>query len=367
MNLKHLLWLVLWPVFFSACTSDAVNQDYMVSLKKVASISEIKLSDLNIAIRRNRNNASLYARRAVLLQERGKIAPALKDIEFAIDLDGDKGEYYFRKALILRQAKNFKSAQSAAADAEKLGYKGYEIYILQTELLIRLKKFSEAIEKVNIALTSIPTHEYALYYRGVARAELFDTASAIINFRRAIQSSPDFIYPYLQLASMYNGKKDHARAFYYLQRAEKIDSLNGYLWYQKGLGYTGLRRPDSAQYSLNKAIRLDPGLYKAHYELGLISYKKQNFKQVVHHLEKVKLVTDTLPKLEEILAESYEKSGRFRLALQQYTKVLRKKPNDVRAQWGVRRTNWALYKIKRDSLRRLEDPFYYADTIQNTY
>ena len=367
MHLKNLLWLILCFVFFNACTSDAINQEYMVSLKKVAGSSEIKLSDLNIAIRRNRNNASLYARRAVLLQERGDIAQALKDIAFAIDLDGDKGEYYFRKALLLRQAKNYKAAQSAAADAEKLGYKGYEIYILQAELLIRLKKYSESIEEVNIALASIPTHEYALYYRGVARAELFDTASAIINFRRAIQSSPDFIYPYLQLASMYNGKKDHARAFFYLKRAERIDSLNGYLWYQKGLGYTGIHRPDSAQYSLNKAIRLDPGLYKAHYELGLISYKQQDFKQVVHHLEKVKLVNDTLPQLEEILAESYEKSGRFRLALQQYTEVLKKDPNDIRAQWGLRRSNWALYKIKRDSLRRLGDPFYYADTTQNTY
>jgi len=350
-----------------ACTSEAVNQEKMLNLPQVAGISEIKLSDLNTAIRRNRNNAGLYARRAVFYQENNQPAKALQDIDLAIDLDANKGEYYFQKALILRQNGKVSSAQVAAADAEKLGYKGSEIYILQAELLIRLTNYSEAIEKVNVALAAIPNHEYALFYRGVARAALADTASAIINFRRAVQSAPDFINPYLQLASIYNGKKDYEKSFYYLNRAEKLDSLNGYLWYQKGLRYNGLHQTDSAELSWNKALLLDPKMYKAHYQLGLWNYKRQNYQQVVHHLEKIKHTPETLPFLPEILAESYEKTGSFRLALQQYNQVLKEQPNDVRAQWGVRRSNWGLYKIKRDSLRNLGLPVYYADTTNNIF
>ncbi|PIQ20764.1 MAG: hypothetical protein COW65_13190 [Cytophagales bacterium CG18_big_fil_WC_8_21_14_2_50_42_9] len=367
MNFKGFFWLVLLLVILGGCTSESINQEQMVSLPQVAGISELKLSDLNIAIRRNRNNAALYARRARYFQDANEHEKALHDINLAIDLDANKGEYYFQKALILRQAGNISLAQTAATDAEKLGYKGSEVYILQGELLIRLKRYAEAIEKINVALATIPNHEYALFYRGVARAALADTASAIINFRRAIKSSPDFVNPYLQLASIYNGKKEYDKVYYYLRRAEKMDSLSGYLWYQKGLRYNGLHQLDSAGLSWNKALALDPGLYKAHYQMGLLNYKRQNYQQVVFHLEKIKNESEPLPQLEEILADSYEKTGRFRLALQHYTKVLQNQPENIRAQWGVRRSNWGLYKIKRDSLRNLGLPVYYADTTKNTY
>jgi hypothetical protein len=63
-------------------------------------------------------------------------------------------------------------------------------------------------------------------------------------------------------------------------------------------------------------------------------------------------VADTLPGVKEYLAEGYEKTGRFKEALHLYQQVLAKSPNDVRAGWGVRRSNWGLYKIQRDSLRQ---------------
>lgn len=335
-----------------SCSSEAVNRDRMVSLEKVALKSEIKISDLNRVLKQDRGNAVLYAKRAMLYLERGQTAKALADINRALELDEDKGEYYFRKALVLRQAGKIQAAQEAAAEAENRGVKETDLYVLQAELLIRLKDYQTALEKVNFALEEAPDHDYALFYRGVARAASQDTASALINFRRAIKRSPTFLAPYLHLASIYNAQKDYAMARHYLAGAEPLGQNNALLWLQKGIRYNGMRQTDSAFYCLNKAIALQPGLYQAHYHLGLLYYKRQDYQAVVNHLEKVKAVTDTLPKLQESLAESYEKTGRYREALQEYQKVLARLPHDVRAGWGVRRSNWALYKIKRDSLRQ---------------
>jgi tetratricopeptide (TPR) repeat protein len=335
-----------------SCSSEAVNRDRMVSLEKVALKSEIKISDLDRVLKQDRGNAVLYAKRAMLYLERGQTAKALADINRALELDEDKGEYYFRKALVLRQAGKIQAAQEAAAEAENRGVKETDLYVLQAELLIRLKDYQTALEKVNFALEEAPDHDYALFYRGVARAASRDTASALINFRRAIKRSPAFLAPYLHLASIHNAQKDYAMARHYLAGAEPLGQNNAFLWLQKGIRYNGLRQTDSAFYSLNKAVALQPGLYQAHYHLGLLYYKRQDYQAVVNHLEKVKAVTDTLPKLQEYLAEGYEKTGRYREALQEYQKVLARLPNDVRAGWGVRRSNWALYKIKRDSLRQ---------------
>jgi tetratricopeptide (TPR) repeat protein len=352
-----------------ACSSEAVNGDRMVNLGKVALRSEIKLSDLDRALKQDRGNAVLYAKRALLYLEKGQTNKALADINRALELDEDKGEYYFRQALVLRQAGKLAEAQEAAAEAENKGFKEVDVYVLQAELLIRLKDYQTALEKVNFALEEAPDHDYALFYRGVARAANQDTASALINFRRAIKRSPAFLDPYLHLAGIYNARKDYAVARHYLDRAGELDPNNAYLWLQKGIRYQGLRQTDSAFYSLNKAVALKPGLYLAHYHLGLLHYKQMDYAAVVNHLEKVKAVTDTLPKVQEYLAEGYEKTGRYRAALQEYHKVLARMPDDIRAGWGVRRSNWALYKIKRDSLRQKgqETPALPDSINRNTY
>jgi tetratricopeptide (TPR) repeat protein len=365
----RILCLLCLTGSLGACTSEAVNRDRMVDLQKVALKSEIKLSDLDRALKQDRGNAVLYAKRALLYLDRGQTDRALADIDRALELNEEKGEYYFRKALILRQAGKIPAAQEAAAEAENRGFKETDLYVLQAELLIRLKDYQGALEKVNFALEEAPDHAYALFYRGVARAASHDTASALINFRLALRRSPTFLDPYLHLASIYNARREYDMARYYLTAAGKLAKDNAYLWLQQGIRYQGLRQTDSALYSLNTAVRLRPDLYQAHYHLGLLSYKRQDFPAVVQHLEKVKAVTDTLPKVQEYLAEGYEKTGRYRAALREYQKVLARQPNDVRAGWGVRRSNWALYKIQRDSLRQrgLETSGLLDSVKRNTY
>jgi tetratricopeptide (TPR) repeat protein len=354
--LHHFLFRVFFLLTFSGsllgCTAEAVNRDRMVNLEKVALKSGIRLSDLDLALKQDQGNAVLFAKRALLYLERGQTAKALADINRALELNEDKGEYHFRKALILRQAGKLREAEAAAAEAENQGFKDTDLYVLQAELLIRLKQYDAALEKVNFALQEAPDHDYALFYRGIIRAANQDTASALINFRQVIKRSPTFLDAYLHLAGIYNARKDYATARQYLAVAGRLEPKNAFLWLQNGIRYQGLGQTDSALYSLHHAVTLNPGLYQAHYHLGLIYYKRMNYKAVVEHLEKVKAVTDTLVHVAQYLGESYEKTGQFRAALREYYKVLQQQPNDVRAGWGVRRSNWGLYKIKRDSLKQ---------------
>ena len=83
-------------------------------------------------------------------------------------------------------------AQEAAAEAENHGFKETDVFVLQAELLIRLKDYQGALEKVHYALEEAPDHTYALFYRGVARAASHDTASALINFRLVLRHAPAF-------------------------------------------------------------------------------------------------------------------------------------------------------------------------------
>lgn len=354
--LNHLFFRITFLLGFAggllACSTEAVNRDRMINLDNVALKSEIRLSDLDSALEQDRGNAVLLAKRALLYFERGQLDNALADISRALELNEDKGEYYFRKALILREAGQIKEAQQAALEAENRGFKETDLYVLQAELLIRLKNYPAALEKVNFALEEAPDHDYALFYRGVVRAASNDTASALINFRRAIRRSPSFVAPYLHLSGIYNARKDYVTSGQYLAIAGRLEPENPFLWLQKGIRYNGLWQLDSAVYSLKKAVAKRPDLSQAHYHLGMIAYKQQDFNAVVHHLEKARAQTgERLANLQEYLAEGYEKTGQYRAALREYQQLLARNPEDVRAGWGVRRSNWALYKIQRDSLK----------------
>lgn len=171
-NLYKIFLLGGWLLSLGACTTEAVNQDPMVNLSKIAPNAEIRLADLNVAISRNRSNANLYARRAMLYLDAKATQQALTDIDHALTLDSDKGDYYFRRALILRDSGQIAKALQAAEAAEKLGVKDPEVYILLAELLIRSKKYPESLAKINLALNDVPTDEYALYYRGWAGPKL---------------------------------------------------------------------------------------------------------------------------------------------------------------------------------------------------
>ncbi|WP_169728021.1 tetratricopeptide repeat protein [Adhaeribacter aquaticus] len=330
----------------------------MVNLKKTSGKTPIKITDINYAISRENNNPLLYAKRANFFQEEKKYAKALADINRALELDPNNNEFLFRKALILRDAGNDEQALEAAEEAENLGYKGPEVFILQSELFIRLKNYSNSLEKVNIALESAPFNEFALFYKGFAQAEKGDTAFAVINYRRAIKNAPAFISPHLQLASIYNAKKDFNLSQRYIKNAEKLDNNNSFLWFQKGIRYKILKQIDSAFVCLSKAVAKDKNLYLAHYQLGLLEFNRKNYAGAATHMAAAITQSENLNRIREILAESLEKSGQYNLAIKEYNKILNKNPGDIWAGWGVRRSNYAIYKTKRDSLRKAGNQIY---------
>lgn len=355
-------WLaVVWLLTIS-CTSEVVNQDPMVILKDFASFGEIKITDLNKALKLDRDNAGLYAKRAKLYLQEKQFGKALADIEQAIKFNSNQAEYYFWKALILRDAGQISNALAMAEEAEKLGLKGPNGFFLQAELLTRKKRFPEALQKVTLGLQEEPDNEFGLFYKGLARAETRDTASAILLFRRAINNAPEFVPPYLQLASIFNAYRNFDEANHYLKLGAVLEPANGFLWYQRGLRYDGIKKPDSAYTCFSEAVKLDTDLYLASYQLALLDYKRRNYVAAAAHLNKIKSETRNLPQAQEIMAESLEKTGRFAEAIVQYNQVLTRKPNDVKSMWGVRRSAWGIKKMQRDSLRRYQNNFYREDT-----
>ncbi|MGV3588647.1 MAG: tetratricopeptide repeat protein [Adhaeribacter sp.] len=223
--------LLLGAFLFSitACSTEVINQDLMVNNKALVGVSEIKIADLNEALNLDQNNAGLYAKRAKLYLQDKKLEKALADIEQAIKFNSNQPEYYFWKAVILRDMGRITQALEVVEEAEKLGLKGANGYLLGAELLIKKKNYWSALEKVNLALNEEPDNEYGLFYKGIARAALGDTASALVLYRRAIRNAPEFVHPYLHVSSIYNAQKNYPEAAVYLKKGKALEPTNAFL------------------------------------------------------------------------------------------------------------------------------------------
>ncbi|MDQ3291023.1 MAG: tetratricopeptide repeat protein, partial [Bacteroidota bacterium] len=312
------------------------------------------LKEISAAISRDPHNATHYFKRAQFYVEANNFSAALKDINQAIAQDEEKGEYYFRKAQILRKTGNYPAALTAATRAEDLNFRSTDLDVLLGELYLFSKKYGMALQYLNDAAEETPQNEYIYFYRGLAYAQTKDTAAAIRNFTSAIRRSPDLVEAYSQLVKIYFAKNEYNLALNYLQAGQKQDSTNAYLWFYQGEYYNTLKKLDSAYISYKNAIKYDSLLYLAHQRMGMLAFQKNNYTLAASEIEKSLRHSDNLPLAHIILGESYEKTGQLEKALPHYQWVFKREPQNIKAMWGVRRTMYQMYKLKRDSLRQDE-------------
>ena len=344
------LFITVGFLIFS-CSSPEPSQDKMVDFRKVKYDPTYTLKEISAAIARDPQNATHYFKRAQYYQEANNNAAALKDIAQAIKQDEEKGEYHFRKAQILRDIGNYPAALTAATQAEDLNFRSTDLDILLGELYLFSKNYEFALQYLNDALEETPENEYIYFYRGLAYAHTTDSVAAIRNFKSAIRRAPDLIEAYNQLIKIYLNRKEDVQALVYLRAGQKQDSTNAYLWYYAGEHYYNSKQLDSAYYSYTNALKYDTLFYLAHHKLALIAFNRYKYAVAAAEMEKAMHFFKKMPQAHMILGESYEKLGALDKALPHYQWVYTREPQNIKAMWGVRRTMYRLYKLKRDSLR----------------
>lgn len=349
--INRIIFIFTCGLLLSACTAREQNQDKMVDFRQVKYDPVYTLRELTAAIKRDPRNASHYFKRAQFHLEAKKYPVALQDINQAIALDEEKGEYFFRKAQILRYTGNYPAALTAASRADELKYRHTDLDMMLGELYLFRKDYARALQYFNTALEEAPQNEYLYFFRGLAQAQAGDTLAALRNFKIAVRRAPDLIEAYNQLIKIFLAIKQPELAYAYVQTGRRQDSLNAYLWYYQGEIYSHRQQPDSAYLSYKNAVKYDSLLYLAHHRLGLLAFSRRNYPAAISEMEKALPFSDNRPQAHLILGESYEKIDQLEKALPHYQWVFKREPQNPKAMWGVRRTMYQLYKIRRDSLR----------------
>jgi len=321
----------------------------MVDLNKVKDDPEAQLAGLTSAIKASKNNADLYARRAIVYLKQREFEKALSDADQAVKLSKDQTEHLFVKAQVLRALKSEGEALKLALQAERKGYQNVMLYVLLSDLYFQLKQFDKAKKYNKLAIKTAPSNEYVLYYNGRIAAATGDTAVAVNAYRKALQTEPEFFELKRELAGLYVAGKDFEQGQLYLEQAQKLDSTDGLLWYYQGKIYQSTERTDSAVWSYNKAVSLADTLTGAHHQLGYIHFARGNYNLAAAHLEKAADRYGKTVRFLTTFATSYEHLGEDRKALEQYEKLVSLEPKYSYAYQKIARLKSRLATTVNDS------------------
>ncbi|RIJ41887.1 tetratricopeptide repeat protein [Pontibacter oryzae] len=341
--------LLVAPVLFAACAPNENDHEKMVDLRVVKDDPDAQLINLNDAIERSKRDGSLYARRAVILLQKGSLDLALKDANEAVRLTGSEPSSLFVKAQVLRATGNRDEALQLALQAERNSYQSASLYVLLSELYLHKKEYGQALSYLKKAENLSPADEFVYYYKGRVQEALGDTTKAIKNYALSLEHSKRFLQAQRELAGLYVAMDNFSEAKPYIRSALKTGVKDAKLWYNMGLIYQSEQKSDSAFKAFKNAESINDTLPEVNYKLGVLYHGQGNNDEALVHLDKAYAAFKSKPEYLGKLASAYERAGLYSKALATYQLLVEVEPRATYAYQAIARLKYKISKPIPDS------------------
>lgn len=311
-------------------------------------------------------NPEYYFLRSRLYVQDANLKAALQDIDRALQLDGQQGEYHLQRAEILFLQMSYEGALKNIAKARALGVEDPRLQGLQGACLFEAGKDSSALAQLLPTYRVFPDNPRWQYYLGATYSALRDTAHATRYLRQAIGSQPSDYKPYWQLMRLYNRAEQPSKALAYGHQGIKQAKEHAPLDFEMAMAMEQLKAYDSAIYWHKRTLVLDANHWRAHRQLGLFLRYGQPAQAVHHFREALRLQPGQadlyveLGSYEENQQKDYTRAQElYRQALSLDTALLAAKKGMARVESRLRweafiKANPGWYAAHRDSIARAQ-------------
>jgi tetratricopeptide (TPR) repeat protein len=164
---------------------------------------------------------ALFARALACCRER-RWQHARDDFSRAIDVDPQRPEPWFERAMTEKALGHPKRAESDLAQAVYLGFPQTRIYFLRADVLDLLGDKEGARMLREEGLRRQPTDEYSWSERGVARLRQNEARGALDDFEQALKVNPRFLPAWQNKAHVLANLKKDAEALQAMDRAVQL-------------------------------------------------------------------------------------------------------------------------------------------------
>ena len=200
-----------------------------------------------------------YLNRGAYYVERGQFRLAMRDFETSSSY-GDLGMGLFNAGALLAAEGRHAEALARFADAEKQGYRLYNLRFQRGLSLIALGRHAQAYEELEAARAAnppSPTRELTWMHLGKLAMQLGKPAEAIRNLEPLAAAKPGDREAAFLLAMAYVMKNEPERARTVADRLLR-ERPEGRAYYARALAHYGLKRKAEAQADIEKALAMSP-------------------------------------------------------------------------------------------------------------
>ncbi len=333
-----------WPAHWQKYLKQPISKEFRIIIDKLLkydhqdryqSVEEVRKAlhppiATPVAIKRNRFRptgvligTSLFAiGGGLVLVSKSHVA----NIVSAVDVSNAKSHYDLGQRLL---AKDSRGAIKAFSKAIELNKNYTEAYLYRGLAKFDIDEFKSAIEDFSQVIKLNPNSLTAYAYRASAWSGVDNSENSIKDWKQATQIQPDDALSYNSLGNaLSNSGKDKKAAVQEYDRAIALDPYLYRAYHNRAVMKYKLKDKKGAIEDLTQAIKIKPDFHVYYYNRALAKYKSKNEKGAIEDLTQAIKLKPNSPK-------AYEKRGHAKYdtndkkgAIEDFTQSIKREPGN---------------------------------------
>lgn len=323
--------IAILAVVLTACGNDNSTENVSDPV-----LNEPAVKKITEEIKSDPDNARLYFERGIMLDGMDADTLALADYKKAISLDSTRSEYYSAIGDMFFEHKDIEGSTKWLEKALALNPKDKRAHLKLAKMFLYIEEYNKAFAEINTVLRQDVYNAEGYYLKGMVYKNLKDTAMAISSFHTAIQSDPEYREAIIQLGIMY-GMKGDPIALQFYDRAFKMDTLNVFPLYARGVFFQDKGSYEQAKDEYRNTIMHDRYYANAYYNMGYIYLQQDSLEKALRQYDILTNINLQDPEAYFNRGLCYENMGRKAEAIADYKQALVFDENYKDALEGLKR------------------------------
>lgn len=297
-----------------------------------------EVAAINASIEKNPKDASLYFQRGQIYHKLEQDSLALMDFQTATKLDSTQAKYFSAVGDLLFEHKDISGSIQWIQKAISLNPDDEIAHLKMGKLFMFTAEYPKAFVEINTVLRTNVYNAEAYFLKGMCYKNMNDTAKAISSFQTAVQTEPRYVDAHMQLALLFEAKKDPI-ALKYFENAYKSDSTDLEPLYGQVMFWQNQANYPEAKKVIQRIVSIDRTYAKSYYNMGWMLLQEDSTEKAIRQFG---IAIQEKPDYVEAYYNRglcYEIEGKLDQAKEDYNQALTFNPDYEPSKTALQRVN----------------------------
>jgi tetratricopeptide (TPR) repeat protein len=297
-----------------------------------------EVNAINASIEKNPKDAALYFKRGQIYHQINQDSLALMDFQTATKLDSTQSKYFSAVGDLLFEHKDISGSIQWIQKAIALNPDDEIAHLKMGKLFMFTEEYPKAFVEINTVLRTNVYNAEAYFLKGMCYKNMKDTAKAISSFQTAVQTEPRYVDAHMQLALIFEAKKDPI-ALNYFENAYKSDSSDLEPLYGQIMFWQNQGKYTDAKKVIQRIVSIDRTYAKSYYNMGWMLLQEDSTEKAIRQFG---IAIQEKPDYVEAYYNRglcYEIEGKLDQAKEDYNQALTFNPDYEPGKTALQRVN----------------------------